>query len=130
MRFFEFTRTNASLDKFVMILNHEIGNYARKGVPAKLNWANIAQLAKKSGFEMLGDPNRGYETFKVIYDSTPAIQQMVKNFNANGLELNVPGAPEAEEPEQDGTDSQAAVDKTAASAAPQQMAQSQQTAQT
>jgi hypothetical protein len=51
---------------------------------------------------------------------------MVKNFNDKGIELNVPGAPD-EEPKGDGTqdpeDSQAAVDKMAASAAPQQLAQ-------
>jgi hypothetical protein len=51
---------------------------------------------------------------------------MVKNFNDEGIELNVPGAPD-EEPKGNGTqspeDSQAAVDKAAASAAPQQLAQ-------
>jgi hypothetical protein len=130
MRFFEFNLSEAGVDKFIMILNHEVGNYARRGTPAKLNWANVAQLAKKSGFEMLGDPNRGYETFKAIYDSNPAVQKLVKNFNANGLELNVPGAPDAEEPAQDGTDSQDAVNQAAASAAPKQVAQTQQTPQT
>jgi hypothetical protein len=130
MRFFEFDLTESSLDKFIMILNHEVGNYARRGTPAKLNWANVAQLAQKSGFEMLGDPNRGYETFKAIYDSTPAVQKLVKNFNANGLELNVPGAPDADEAEQDGSNSQDEINKQAASAAPQQVDQAQQTPQT
>ena len=129
MRFFEFSLNEGSIDKFIMILNHEVGNYARKGVPAKLNWANVAQLAKKSGFEMLGDPNRGYETFKAIYDVTPAVQKLVKNFNANGLELNVPGAPDADEPDQDGSDPQDEINKQAAQAAPQQVDQAQQTAQ-
>jgi hypothetical protein len=129
MRFFEFNSSGSGLDRFVMILNHEIGNYARKKAPAKLNWANVAQLAQKAGFEFLGDPNRGYETFKSIYDSIPTIQQLVKTFNANGVELNVPGAPDAESPEQDGSDSQAEIDKTAASAAPKQVARSQQAPQ-
>lgn len=129
MRFFEFGSSDAGIDKFLIILNHEIGNYARKRSPAKLNWENVAQLAKKAGFEMLGDPNRGYETFKAIYDSTPAIQQKVKNFNANGLELNVPGAPDADEPDQDGSDPQDEINQQAAQAAPQQLDQAQQTAQ-
>jgi hypothetical protein len=60
-----------------------------------------------------------------MYDSSPQLQAMVKDFNANGLELNVPGAPESQ-PTASGTakpqDSQAAVDQIAASAAPQQLA--------
>jgi hypothetical protein len=130
MRFFEFKSADASLDKFVMILNHEIGNYARRGTPAKLNWANVAQLSQKAGFEMLAEPRRGYETFKAIYDATPAIQKMVKNFNANGLELNVPGVPDADEPEQNDQDSQDEINQQAAQAAPQQVDQAQQTPQT
>lgn len=130
MRFFEFGDTDSGVDKFIMILNNEIGNYSRLGVPAKLNWANVAQLAKKSGFEMLGDPNRGYETFKAIYDSNPAVQNLVKNFNANGLQLKVPGASDADEPEQDSaSDPQDDINTQAARAAPDQVKAAQQTPQ-
>lgn len=122
MRFFEFNDTNVDLDKFVMILRNFVGRAASKKSPAKLNWNGLQKIAKLSGFELGAD----YETFKSMYDSTPAIQSLVKNFNADGIELNVPGAPDAE-PKGDGTqtpqDSQAAVDKIAASAAPKQLAQ-------
>lgn len=120
MRFFEFADSNVDLDKFVMILRNFIGRASSKKTPAKLNWASLERIAKLSGFELAAD----YETFKSMYDSTPAIQSLVKNFNADGIELNVPGAPD-EEPKGDGTqtpqDSQAAVDKIAASAAPKQL---------
>ena len=122
MRFFEFSNTDAGLDKFVMILRNFVGRAASKGAAANLNWASLQKIATDNGFEFAAD----YETFKSIYDSSPAIQGLVKNFNDKGIELNVPGAPE-EEPKGDGTqtpqDSQAAVDKIAASAAPQQLAQ-------
>ena len=122
MRFFEFADPSVDLDKFVMILRNFIGRASSKKTPAKLNWASLQRIAKLSGFELAAD----YETFKSMYDSTPAIQGLVKNFNADGIELNVPGAPD-EEPKGDGTqtpqDSQAAVDKIAASAAPKQLAQ-------
>jgi hypothetical protein len=122
MRFFEFSDTDAGLDKFVMILRNFIGRASSKGAAANLNWASLQKIATDNGFEFAAD----YETFKSIYDSSPAIQSMVKNFNDKGIELNVPGAPN-EEPKGDGTktpqDSQAAVDKIAASAAPQQLAQ-------
>ena len=122
MRFFEFADSDTGLDKFVMILRNFVGRAASKKSSASMNWASLQKIAQDSGFEFAAD----YETFKSIYDSSPAIQNLVKNFNDRGVELNVPGAPE-EEPKGDGTqtpqDSQAAVDKIAASAAPQQLAQ-------
>jgi hypothetical protein len=119
MRFFEFS--DPGVDKFIAILKNYIGRASSKKAPAKLNWAGLNRVLDASGFELAAD----YETFKAMYDSTPAIQAIVKNFNADGIELNVPGAPD-EAPKGDGTkgpeDSQAAVDKMAASAAPQQLA--------
>jgi hypothetical protein len=117
MRFFEFAEADAGLDKFVMILRNFIGRAASKKSAARLNWASLEKIAMDSGFEFGAD----YETFKSMYDSSPAIQSMVKNFNDDGIELKVPGAPDDKNPP--GTqDSQAAVDKMAASAAPQQLA--------
>ena len=121
MRFFEFQGDDTG-DKLVIVLRNYIGRAASKKAPAKLNWNGLQQVLKTNGFEMAAD----YETFKAIYDGSPAVQAMVKNFNDQGIELNVPGAPD-EEPKGNGTqspeDSQAAVDKAAASAAPQQLAQ-------
>lgn len=119
MRFFEFSGLGDTVDRYVIVLKNIIGRYASKKQPAKLNWASLNKLVSASGIEMATD----YETFKSMYDSSPAVQGLVKNFNANGVELNVPGAPDAEEKPEDGTDSQAAVDQAAASAAPQQLAQ-------
>jgi hypothetical protein len=120
MRIFEFAGDD-NLDKFIVVLKNFVGRYASKGQPAKLNWQALDKIAKSSGIELMAD----YETFKAMYDSSPQMQSLVKNFNADGIELNVPGAPD-EAPKGDGTqtpqDSQAAVDKIAASAAPQQLA--------
>jgi hypothetical protein len=122
MRIFEFAGGDENLEKFIVVLRNFIGRAASKKAPAKLNWAGLDQISKTSGIELTAD----YETFKSMYDSSPALQALVKNFNADGVELNVPGAPE-QEPKGDGTqtpaDSQAAVDKIAAGAAPQQLAQ-------
>ena len=127
MRFFEFSGDNEG-DRFIMVLRNYIGRAASKKAPAKLNWNGLNKVLATNGFELTAD----YETFKAMYDSIPVIQQMVKNFNADGIELNVPGAPD-EEPKGDGTqtaaDSQAAVDQTAASAAAGQLAASQTTPQ-
>jgi hypothetical protein len=127
MRFFEFAGDDEG-DRFIMVLRNYIGRAASKKAPANLNWNGLNRVLSTSGFELTAD----YETFKAMYDGSPAIQAMVKNFNERGIELNVPGAPE-EEPKGDGTqtpaDSQAAVDQTAASAAAGQLAQSQATPQ-
>lgn len=121
MRFFEFAGDD-NLEKFIIILKNFIGRAASKKTPAKLNWNGLNQISKSSGIELTAD----YETFKSMYDSSPALQSLIKNFNDKGVELNVPGAPD-EETKADGTsqpaDSQAAVDKIAAGAAPQQLAQ-------
>ena len=127
MRNLEFAGDDAG-DKLIVVLKNYIGRAASKKAPANLNWNGLNQVLKTNGFELAAD----YDTFKAIYDSSPAVQALVKNFNDRGIELNVPGAPN-EEPTGDGTqtpqDSQAAVDQTAASAAAGQLAQSQTTPQ-
>lgn len=119
MRFFEFSDVDEG-DRFIMVLRNYIGRAASKKAPAKLNWNGLNKVLATSGYELTAD----YETFKSIYDSNPAVQGMVKNFNADGIELNVPGAPDAEKEPTQGTEktSQDAVDQIAASAAPQQLA--------
>jgi len=118
MRFFEFVDTDLGLDKFVMILKNFIGRAASKKQAAKLNWSALQKIATDSGFEMGAD----YETFKSMYDSSPVIQGLVKNFNADGIELNVPGTDkDTETPVKQGQTSQDAVDKIAAGAAAQNL---------
>lgn len=118
MRFFEFADADTGLDKFVMILKNFIGRASSKKQPAKLNWASLQKIASDAGFEMAAD----YETFKSMYDSSPAIQNLVRDFNADGVNLNVPGTDQdTETPVKSGETSQDAVDKIAASAAPQNL---------
>lgn len=129
MRFFEFSSDVDETDKFLIVLRNYIGRAASKKSPAKLNWNGLNQVLRTNGFELTAD----YETFKSMYDSNPAVQSLVKNFNQDGVELNVPGAPDSDaeqEPTQGGQSSQDVVDKTAASAAAGQLAQSQTTPQT
>ena len=120
MRFFEFTGTDETIDKYVILLKNIIGRAEMKKSPAKMNWAGLSNLALKNKIQLAAD----YETFKAIYDSSPAIQSLVKNFNADGIELDVPGAPDADPQSPQGDQSsQDAADQTAASAAPQQLSQ-------
>lgn len=120
MRIFELIDTNSSLDKFINLLRNYQGRAASKKSPAKYNWAAIKQMADKVGFEMAGD----YKTFKAIYDSTPALADIIKNFNAQGLELNVAGVAD-EVPDEQPQTSADAVAQTAASNVDQQIDKSQ-----
>jgi len=123
MRFFEFGSEDYG-DRLVIILRNYIGRASSKKAPSTLNWAGLNQVLQSNGFELAAD----YETFKSIYDSNPAVQAMVKNFNDDSIELKVPGAPD--EKNSPGTqDSQAEVDKAAASAAPAQLDQATATPQ-
>ena len=119
MRFFEFNPAHdAGIDKFVMILRNYVGRAASKHAPVKLNWAGLGQIAKSSDFEFAAD----YETFKSIYDSNPALKNMVKSFDANGVELKVPGVSDSEPP-QDGETPGEKVDKMASGAVDKQIDQ-------
>jgi hypothetical protein len=123
MRFFEFANPGADVaDKLVVILKNYVGRAASKKAPANLNWNGLQQVLQSSGFELAAD----YETFKSIYDTNPAVQGLVKNFNDKGIELKVPGAIDDKNP--DGTkDSEDEIAQIAAGAADQQVAQDQQT---
>lgn len=112
MRFFEF----ADSDKFVLVLKNFIGRAQSKKQPANLNWASLNSILHTVGQEAMD-----YESFKVIYDSNPAIQALVANFSADGIELNVPGV---SNPPEAGADSEvSAQDQVAQQAA--QVAQNQ-----
>lgn len=119
MRFFEFNpASDAGIDKFIIILRNYIGRAASKKAPATLNWAGLGQIAKSSNFEFAAD----YETFKSMYDSNPTLQAMVNNFDADGIELKVPGVSNSETP-QDGESPEEKVDKIASGAVDQQLDQ-------
>ena len=121
MRFFEFGPEDIA-DKLVIVLRNYIGRASSKKSPAKLNWAGLNNVLKTNGFDVLAD----YETFKAIYDSSPAIQNMVRDFNADGINLNVPGTDkDTETPVKQGETPADAIDKIASSAAPKQLAQNQ-----
>jgi hypothetical protein len=126
MRFFEFAEDLDNVDSFVITLRNIIGRAASKKSPVSMNWAALNQMSKSSGSELSAD----YETFKSMYDSSPVIQSLVKNFNADGIVLNVPGAPNDDSQTDQGSSektSQDQVDQTADSAAAGQLAQAQQT---
>lgn len=124
MRLFEFARNEDDdiINQLYLTLKNLQGRYASKKIPAPFNWRTIEKLSKVE---------IDSEIFQAIYDNdeTGRFQKLVKDFDQNGLELRVPGTDSTDAgktgagPKQD---SQAAVDKIAASSAPQQLSQQTQ----
>jgi hypothetical protein len=135
MRFYEIIAEDLGddgLDKFVTVLKNFLGRSTSKRQPAFLNWEAIATIADNVNFEMLSNPDNGFETFKQLYDGDPKakskLEPIIKDFNENGVELDVPGVKNpGETPEPDNSESPAdAVAATAAGAVDQQISQNQQ----
>lgn len=95
MRLYEFTHEDGTFEKYIILLRNLIGRAKSKGTPAKYNWAALNGMAKSIGVKIASD----YESFKLMYDSSPPIQNLVKNFNSSGIQLNVPGVKDGDEPE-------------------------------
>lgn len=133
MRFYEIIAESTGddgLDKFVTVLKNFLGRSASKRQPAFLNWEAVSGVANNVGFEMLSDPANGFETFKQLFDgdarAKAKLEPVVKDFNQNGISLNVPGVDEPEETPDDSESSADAVASTASSAVDQQISQNQQ----
>lgn len=123
MRLYEFNvNPNDNTDNLVLVLKNLIGRSQSKKQAAVLNWASINQMLKMTGQQQLN-----YDAFKQLYDTIPAVQNLVHNFNADGIELEVPGVENGEGSdgagESDLDQSKDAVNKAAASAAPKQLSQ-------
>lgn len=114
MRFFEFDGTGGDVDKLRLLLNNLVGSASSKKQPAKYNWAAISSLYKGQ---------MSYKKFNAIYNATPAIQGLIKNYNDDGVELKVPGAPDSDQPQTNLDKSKADVNKIAAGAAASQLVQ-------
>lgn len=112
MRIYEIDQNN--IQALAIIFKTLIGRSKSKSQPAKFNWQGINTVLQKTNQEPLD-----YETFDAIYNSSQLIQSLVHDYNSDGIELDVPGAPDSNS-DQAKTDSEKAqdnVNKTAASAA-------------
>ena len=115
MRLHEIADEN--LDKYIIILKNLAGRAASKKTPAQFDWQAIEQMAKGAGIRITAD----YENFKTMFDNSPVLQNLVANFNADGLTLNVPGVSSDQPDQGDDETSQDKVDDIAAANAEQNL---------
>jgi len=103
---------------------HTIKNSAeQRSKPAFLHFEKPAKEAIEPGYinvslndvmKNMGAPQFAYDTFKAAYDSDPSIEELVDNFNSEGIEINTDDS-DVEEPEQ-GRDDRNSVSSMAKSA--------------
>ena len=113
MRLYEFATDQKSM--LYTTLKTLAGRAESKGQPAKYNWGSIQELVNMK---------MDYQVFDQIYQADersarPILAPLVHDYNSDGIELNVPGAPDSnsKEAKPDSEKAQDNVNKTAASAA-------------
>ena len=82
MRLFELAGNELEQD-LVLIFRNQIQRANAEGAPAELSYPAITNLMKASGHGSFD-----YGVFKNLYDASPEIQAVVKNFNEDGVVLN------------------------------------------
>ena len=114
------------------MLRNLVGRYTSKKQAAALDWERVADIARNTEFEMITDPETAYDTFVSLWDKNPQakklLEPLIKNFNGNGIELNIPGVEDtkAKVDSKSKETPQDAVEKMASGAVNQQIAQNQQ----
>lgn len=82
MRLFEVAGNELEQD-LVLLFRNQIQRANSEGSPAQLSYQAITNLMKSSGHGAFD-----YGVFKSLYDISPEIQAIVKNFNEEGVVLN------------------------------------------
>ena len=82
MRLFEVAGNELEQD-LVLLFRNQIQRANAEGAPAELSYQAITNIMKSSGHGSFD-----YGVFKNLYDTSPEIQAVVKNFNEDGVVLN------------------------------------------
>ena len=82
MRLFELASSELEND-LVLLFRNQIQRANAEGAPAELSYQAITNLMKASGYGAFD-----YGVFKSMYDTSPDIKAVVKNFNQDGVVLN------------------------------------------
>ena len=82
MRLFELASSELEND-LVLLFRNQVQRANAEGAPAELSYQAITNLMKASGHGAFD-----YGVFKSMYDTSPDIKAVVKNFNQDGVVLN------------------------------------------
>jgi len=79
MRLHEFS--TSGVDDLIILFRNQIQRANSQGSEAYLSWTAIANILKSTGH------NFDYDSFKKVYDMTPSLKAIVKNFDGSGVTL-------------------------------------------
>ena len=81
MRLFEFA--DSFVNDLQTLLRNLVGRGDSKNSPQNLSYPALSHLMKN-----MGNGEINYQIFSDIYDANPGIQQLVKNYNDQGIVLD------------------------------------------
>ena len=82
MRLFELAGQEAAQD-LILVLRNQIQRANQSDSEVKLSWTAITNLMKSAGHG-----NYSYASFKPMFDANADLQNIIRNFNQDGVELN------------------------------------------
>jgi len=91
MRLFEFS--NDAISDLTILLRNQLKRANSESSYLTLSWQAVSNLMTDMGHSVYD-----YEDFKAAYNSSPALQSIVKNYNADGVTLKT----KVEAPKPDG----------------------------
>lgn len=109
MRLYEFESTTL-MHKVKAVLNNLKGSSEAHGSSGRYSWQAIDNMFRDIAID--------YETFDPMYQANPKLfEPLVRNYNSQGVQLNIAGTDKDTDKKPDKDDSQDVVNKIAASAA-------------
>ena len=83
MRLHEFTGEQSTQSRLLTILDYLRHKYKRSGEPATFNTETIINMMRNAG-----DHSFDYESLVAAHEASPAIQNLIKNFNQDTVDLS------------------------------------------
>ena len=82
MKIFDLVKEADQNSTIVLVLKSLIGKSDEKKIPGNFTWDQINRFMTN-----IGEEDFDYETFKMVYDSDPAVKNLVDRFDAEGVVL-------------------------------------------
>lgn len=83
MRLYEFDGSSADSSRLLTVLNHIRSKYKQKGVPPKIKMQSLINMVRNAG-----DQSFNYDTLVSAHENNPAVQNLIKNFNQDTVDLS------------------------------------------
>lgn len=87
MRLYEFAGEQSTQSRLLSVLNYLRYKYRRSGDAATFNTETIINMMRNAG-----DQSFDYDALVAAHEASPAVQNLIKNFNQDTVDLSGNGA--------------------------------------